>query len=153
MAVLGAGCGGDGELQVADVLGDPPRGLRVVEADRANLRPLLDPLRKALGKRLRGFETRTVVPKGRSVGTAVVIINSNEPFGDPQDVLEGARDSARDSGGEYEEMTIAGTSAAFVRYDETFQLSVPLGSCAVGMLIDQDRERLLSVARALRAPE
>jgi hypothetical protein len=143
---------GEGDLEVADVLPEAPSGHEVVTADREKLRPLLDPLRKALGGRLRGFKVKAVVPKGEELGTAVVIANVSEDIGDPEDVLKGAKQSAKEQKGRYEEISAAGAKAAFVDYGDVFQVSVPLGKCSVGTLIDQDEKRIRAVAGALKEP-
>lgn len=145
---------GDGQLRVADVLDQAPPGLEIVKADMKALKPLTDPLRTSLGSRLRGFDARAVVPKGEEFGTAVVIVNANEATKpDGSDVLEGAREGAKEEKGKYEEITVADKKAAIVQYGDVHQIAVPLGRCSVGMLIDQDRKRLLAVADALHAPD
>ena len=144
---------GEGHLKVSDVLDKAPEGLQIVEADKKSLKPLTDPLRKALGDRLRGFDAKAVVPKGEEFGTAVVIANANEAIGDADEVLKGARVAAEQNDGKLEEITVAGNPAAFVDYGEASQISVKLSNCAVGLLVDQDKERLRAVADALHAPE
>lgn len=163
---IAAGCGGDEPargtptpaecrsgalLRVRDVLPRAPRGHRIVPADLEGVRGLTDPLRKALGDSLRKLDVRAVVPRGRDFGTAVLVMTIDEPSpqGDPR---RAARDDSARSGGRYEELTVAGAPGALVERGGVSRVSAPLGDCGLIVLIDEDRERILAVARALRAP-
>ena len=144
---------GEGELEVADVLPEAPSGHEIVKADLKALKPLTDPMKQTLGSRLRNFRARAVVPKGDEFGTAVVIFNANEavhPEG--KDVIQGAKESAKEEGAKYEEITVAGNKAAFVQYGDVYQVAVGVGRCSVAMLIDQDRKRIRAVADLMQEP-
>lgn len=145
---------GKGNLEIADALPSVPGDLEVVEADPEFMEPVVGPMRQAMGERLRDIETRAVVPKGMSSGTGLVLANFSEGSGPPGDVIRAARDAAKENDElEYEEISVAGARGVLIEHSSgDVQVSAPLGDCAMALMFDTDRERILTVAKALRAP-
>jgi hypothetical protein len=145
---------GDGDLRVDDVLSKAPPGHEIVAADEKAVRAFTDPMRRALGGKLRGFDTAVVGPRESDTGTLIILANTNEAAsGKPgDDAVAGARDAAKENDGEFSQITVADRPAALVHYDKASQIALSLGSCSTALLTDVDRKRLQLVADALHAP-
>jgi hypothetical protein len=140
-------------VTVKDVMPQAPAGHETVEADEEPLKPFLDSLRKGVGAGLRNIETRAVIPKGEEWGTAVVLLNFKESSGGPAAILGTAKQDAKDAGGTYEQVSVAGKDAAFVHAYDSNQITAALGDCSMVFLIDEDRKRIKLVAAEFKQPD
>jgi hypothetical protein len=137
-------------VRAADMLDRLPPGYELARA--AEPPPVVDVLRAALHGRLRRIETKVLVRGESRRGTGVIVLNS--PRRAPERVLAEFAAGARAAGVDRppERIEIAGRKAALIHGPGGFFATALAGPCALVMLTDGDRARLLRTAALLHAP-
>jgi hypothetical protein len=137
------------ELRVEDILTDPPPGTEIIRSDPKGAAQVKEPLRKALGARLRSIRSRVVAKSGRLYGTGVFVLNLSQRV-EPRQVILGAKATADELGVEPEPFTIAGEDAVLVDQGEGLVASGVVGECASVTVMGPQEAPLRAVTERLR---
>ena len=145
---------GVAELRVEDILPEPPPGTEIIRSDPKGAAEVKDPMRKALGNRLRSINSRVVAKAGRLYGTGVFVLNLDQRV-NPSQVIVGAEATADELGAEPQKFTIAGEDAVLVPQGEGLVASGVVGECASVTLMapNSNEAQLRAVAEKIRRAE
>jgi len=143
---------GVAELRVEDILPEPPSGTEIIRSDPKGAAQVKDPLRQALGDRLRSIHSRVVAKAGRLYGTGVYVLNLNQRVNSRQ-VIIGAQATAKEVGAEPQPFTIAGEDAVLVPQGEGVTASGVVGECSSVQMMAPTEAQLRVVAEKIRRAE
>jgi hypothetical protein len=169
LAVSGIGCGardavrakrtpippcpeGTPFVKARDIVGKPPAGQELLQADPATMEPFANQFKERIGKAWRGYDAQVLVDKGKVVGTAIVVINAKDQTGG-NSLVAGVDAAAHERDAETEEISIAGREGRLVQaIDGAYIASAPARDCAVVLLV-ADKKQLVTEAASVIPPE
>jgi hypothetical protein len=144
--------GGTPFVKARDMVGEPPSGFELLQADPATMEPFANQFKQRIGKAWRGYDARVLVHKGKVVGAAVVVINAKDQTGGPS-LVAGIESAAGDRGVDTEKISIAGREGRLVQaIDGAYIATAPARDCAVVMLV-ADKKPLVTEAASVIPPE